>query len=209
MAIYSTFFVCEPQELVAGFPGWRSPLPTPVRREFKNPFTGKTTVVETRKPDWPPDHDAEEIGREYQVVAGKGNYEDYLESRLSSFVRAQPHWCSKDLTQVELTPLSQAAGVEMSLECPLYGPPSLGAMLQQVSPSLCEKLLAFDFADLEAVARAWAMAMSAPEYTHSVTGIKLSDGWTTSEAMSLLKPIADLARQAVGEKGMYVLTEGS
>jgi hypothetical protein len=209
MAVYTTFFVCEPQELVAVFPGWRLPLPTPVRREFKNPFTGKTTVVETREPNWPDDEDAEEIDRERLVVAAKGNYEDYLESRLSSFIRAQPHWCSKNVTQVELKPLGQTAGVEMLLECPLYGPPSLGAMLQQVSPSLCERLLAFDGAGLAAVARAWAMAMSAPEYTHSVTGIKLSDGWTTSEAMSLLKPIADLARQAVGEKGMYVLTEGS
>ena len=48
MAIYSTFFLCKPEELSSGFPGWRPALPESVRREVTNPFTGKTMTIETR-----------------------------------------------------------------------------------------------------------------------------------------------------------------
>jgi hypothetical protein len=37
MAIYTTFFLADPREVPGGFPGWKPPLPAPVRREFRNP----------------------------------------------------------------------------------------------------------------------------------------------------------------------------
>jgi cysteine-rich repeat protein len=55
MAIYTTFFLCRPEELPGGFPGWQPPLATPVRRELRNPFTGQVVVVESREPQWPED----------------------------------------------------------------------------------------------------------------------------------------------------------
>src|SRR5262249_44810119 len=67
MAIYTTFFLCKPEELPGGFPGWRLPLAKPVRREFRNPFTGELSVVETHDPDWP--RDSPEVQRRaYQGV---------------------------------------------------------------------------------------------------------------------------------------------
>src|SRR5262245_26111796 len=115
MAIYTTFFLCTPEELPGGFPGWRLPLAESVRREVYNPFTGKLSVIETREPEWP-DDDSEEPEREYQVVAIQGSYKDYLEGRLPPFVRACPHWAAKGLTEVDLDPLIKAADMTASME---------------------------------------------------------------------------------------------
>ncbi len=209
LASYTTFFVCEPQVLTAGFPGWRPPLPKPVRREFKNPFTGETTAVLTREPEWPDGEEADLMERGYQVVAIEGNYEDYLERRIPQFIRDQPHWCTKNLTEVELKPLAEAVGLETSLDfdCPLYGPLSLGAVIQGIPPILCAKLLALDETDLVTVAGRWAATMSTPNYTHSVSGEKLSAGWTAEKAMSVLQPIVKLAKEAIGGKGIFLLIE--
>ena len=57
MAIYSTFFLCKPNDLPRNFPGWRLPLAIPVRRQLKNPFTGQTSTIETREPEWPDEED--------------------------------------------------------------------------------------------------------------------------------------------------------
>jgi hypothetical protein len=207
VAIYTTFFICKPQELGAGFPGWRPPLPMPVRREFKNPFTGEMITIESREPEWPDAENVDVMDREYQVVSIEGSYEDYLEKRIPQFVRAQPHWCARGFTEVELKPLCEAAGVEASFDCPLYGPPSFGGVLREIPPSLCARLMALDHKGLDAVAKRWAATMSTPEYTFSASGVKLSDGWTTDEALSVLQPIADLARNAIGGKRMYLLIE--
>jgi hypothetical protein len=168
---------------------------------------GETTTIETREPKWSEGEDVEATERDYQAVAIEGNYEDYLEGRLPAFVRAQPHWCAKGVTEVELKPLCEAVGVEASFDCPLYGPPSLGAGLQTISSGLCAKLSALDKKGLKEVAKRWAATMSTPERTHSVSGTKLSDGWTINDAMSILKPIADLAKSAVDGQGLYLLIE--
>jgi hypothetical protein len=203
MAIYTTFFLCRPEELPGGFPGWRLPLARPVRRTFRNPFTGEESVVETREPEWP-----EEAGdgpeREYQVVVVEGSYEDYLEDRLASFVRSCPHWAAKGLTEVELDPLLKAAGVEGSIEFAIYGPPSSGAVVQQLPAEFLAKLGSLDE---KVVATHWAAAMSTPEHTHSVRGVKLSDGWTESEAQEILKPLVSLARRASSGHQLYLITE--
>jgi hypothetical protein len=203
MAIYTTFFLCRPEELSGGFPGWRLPLAKPVRRKFRNPFTGEESVVETREPDWPEDAGALPE-RDYQVVAIEGRYEDYLEGRLSPFVRSCPHRAAKGLTQVELDPLLEAAGVTGALECAIYSPPSSGALVQQFP---AEFLVRLGSLDQKAVAKRWAAAMSAPEYTHSVTGAKLSEGWEVSEARAILAPLVALARRASAGQQLYLLTE--
>ena len=53
MATYTTIFLCNPQQLASGFPGWLPPLPKPIKRQIKNPLTGKTSIVETNSPEWP------------------------------------------------------------------------------------------------------------------------------------------------------------
>lgn len=203
MAIYTTFFLCRPEQLTDGFPGWRLPLAKPVRRTFRNPFTGAESVVESREPEWP-DGEGDEPEREYRVVEIEGSYEDYLEDRLPPFVRSCPHWAAKGLTEVELDPLLRAMGVEKSMECPIYSPPSSGAIVQQLPAEFLARLGSLD---QKVVAEQWAAAMSTPEYTHSVTGVKLYDGWEVSEAQALLKPLVELARRASAGDQLYLLTE--
>jgi hypothetical protein len=203
MAIYTTFFLGRPEELLGGFPAWQLPLEKAVRREVRNPFTGEVSVIESREPDWP-DHPSDETDLEARVVKIKGNYEDYLESRLPPFVRTCAHWAAKGLTEVEVIPLVKAAGAAAALEPALYSPPSSGAMLQKLPPEFLAKL---GSADQKALAKKWATAMSAPEHTHSVTGVKLSDGWTMNEAHELLQPLVALAKKAALGQHMYLLTE--
>jgi hypothetical protein len=49
--------------------------------------------------------------------------------------------------------------------------------------------------------------MSTPDYTHSVSGERLNDGWAANEAMEILQPIVALARQAAAGQRMYLLIE--
>jgi hypothetical protein len=204
MAIYTTFFLCKPKELLRGFPGWRLPLSKPVRREVRNPFTGEMMVMETQEPDWVANED-EGAEREYRVVAIEGNYEEYLEGRLPPFVHDCPHWAAKGLTEVELTPLFKAAGVEAAMEFPIYGPPSSGATVQQLPPEFLARLGSLD---QKSIAKRWAAAMSTREHTHSVSGVKLNDGWTAKEALEILRPLVALAIQAAPRQQMYLFIEG-
>jgi hypothetical protein len=178
-----------------------------VKRKFKNPFTGEATTVETREPEWSEDEGADPVDREYQVVAIEGDYDDYLEGRLPPFVQRQPHWAAKGLTEVELTPLTQALGVEAKFECALYGRPSSGAVLQELPSELLPKLASLDSKGLKTVAGKWAAAMSTPEYTHSVSGVKLNDGWSKSDALEILRPIVALAQKAAAGQRVYLLIE--
>jgi hypothetical protein len=203
MAIYTTFFLGRPDELPGGFPGWQIPLAKAVRREVRNPFTGKLSVVESREPEWP-DHAGDETDLEARVVEIDGNYADYLEGRLPPFVRTCAHWAVKGLTEVELIPLVKAAGAAVTLECAMYSPPSSGAILQKLPSDFLAKL---GSADQKALATKWAAAMSAPEHTHSVAGVKLSDGWTADEALETLQPLVTLAKKATPGQQMYLLTE--
>jgi hypothetical protein len=206
MAIYTTFFLCKPEELPVGFPGWRLPLAKPVRRKVRNPFTGKMVVIESREPKWPKGA-GDEPDRDYQVVAIEGPYEDYLEDRLPPFVRGCSHWAAKGLTEVELKPFLESAGVDDRLEPAIYSPPSSSAMVQQLPTELLTKLGSLNQRGLRSVAKRWAAVMSTPEYTHSVSGIKISDGWTVSDAMEIVQPIVELARKAASGQRMYLLIE--
>jgi hypothetical protein len=202
MAIYTTFFLCKPDELLGGFPGWRPPLAAPVRREFRNPFTGELSAVQTREPEWPDEREVSD--REYGVVETQGRYEDYLEGRIPAFIRSCPHWAAKGLTEIELGPLCEATGVGSEFVSPIYGPPSSGAVVQQLPTGLLAKLAALD---LKALAKQRAATMSTPERTHSVSGVKLSDGWSAADASAILKPLVALARQATAGQQLYLLVE--
>ncbi|HVX09740.1 MAG TPA: hypothetical protein VHC22_00925 [Pirellulales bacterium] len=185
MGIYTTFFVCTPPELAAAFPGWLPPLTTPVKRDTTKPFTGETTTVESREPEWTDDPDTD--------------------SPDLDFVFSHPHWDTKGLTEVELGPLADALGLEPKFEYPLYAPPSSHVYLVGLPTELVPKLVSLDANGLEAVAAKWAAAMSTPEYTHSVTGNKLNDGWTPSDAMGILHEFVTLARQASADQRLYLL----
>lgn len=205
MAIYSTFFLCKPSDLIQNFPGWRLPLPAPVRRHVANPFTGQKSTIETREPEWPEEDDVQE--QDYQAVAIEGNYQEYLERRLPLSLQACPHWAAKNLTHVELGPLADALGEQPKFEDALYGPPSRGALLQELPGGMLSKLASLDQRGLEALSDSWAAGMSTDDYTRSVTGAKLNDGWATTEAMQALEPIAALAKRAAPDQRMYLLVE--
>lgn len=209
MAIYSTFFLCKPDKLLAGFPAWKLPLPEPVTRTSINPFTRQEMTITSRAPEWD-DFDPQDMEMpDYQVVAIEGDYQTYLEQRIPPFVQSQPHWCSKNLTSVELGQLVSAAtgGDEARLTTPLYAHPSLGAGIDQFPVAFTETLIAADESMLRSIAERWAAAMSTPEHTHSVSGKRLYDDWSIDDALALLSPIAQLAMRQAPSQSMYLLYE--
>jgi hypothetical protein len=86
VAIYSTFFVCKPNEVLSAFRGWKLPLPEPVRREVVNPFTRKSMTIESRRPDWPEADAYEETGTPREIVS--------IEGRTNKGVRNEWHFPS-------------------------------------------------------------------------------------------------------------------
>jgi hypothetical protein len=119
MAIYTTFFLANPSELLAGFPGWKSPLPAPVLRQFRNPFTKQLVSTLTRKPEWP-NEENRTVTPQFRAATIQGRYEDHLEARLPQFVRANAHWAAKGLLEIELESLLIAIGASPKRESPLY-----------------------------------------------------------------------------------------
>jgi hypothetical protein len=204
MAVYTTFFLCEPTTLVDGFPGWRVPLEEPVRREIRNPFTGELMVIQSREPEWPENNMDEVPDLNYQAITIEGSYEDYLEARLPPFVHRHPHWAAKELTPAELEPLLDILDVQGRLEPAIYSPPLSGNAIEEFPAEFLAKLKSID---ARAAAERWAAALSTPEYTHSVSGVKLSGGWTAREAFDILKPIVSLGLKATPAQRMYLLTE--
>jgi hypothetical protein len=208
MAIYSTFFLARPEDLAAGFPGWKLPLVEPVARQRKNPFTGEVMNVTSRVPDWDDDEsDAPELP-EIQVVPISGDYEAYLESRIPEFVRHAPHWCAKNLTNIEIEPLVAAAtGVEISLGSAIYAPPGSGSGIETIPEGLVEILMTTDEPTLQKIAQAWAAALSTPEYTHSMNGERIDDDRTADEMRPLVHSLASVARRRTPGQSMYLLIE--
>jgi hypothetical protein len=203
MAIYTTLFLCTHAELPGGFPGWKMPLEQAVRREVRNPFTGQTIVVESNEPDWP-EETGDAAPQDYQVVAIKGDYQDYLEGRLPPFVRSCLHWATKGLTELELGPLLAVVGIEESLQHAIYCRPSQGTTVQQFPRTFFPQLQSLDLND---VAKNWAAAMSTREHTHNVSGVKLNDGWRASDAHGILHEMATLALKATNGQRLYLLVE--
>jgi hypothetical protein len=203
MAVYTTFFLCEPAELLEGFPGWQMPLEQPVRREIRNPFTGEFMVIESREPQWP-DDDVEIPALNYHAITIEGSYEDYLESRLPPFVRQRPHWAAKGLTLVELNPLIEIIGVNGEMGPALFSPPSSGNDVEGFPADFLTKLPTLD---APTVAERWAAALSTPGHTHSASGRKVSDGWSTNDALVVLNPLMALSVKRTGAQEMYLLTE--
>ena len=206
MASYSTFFLCEPSRLEGGFPGWKLPLPIPATRTSINPFTGEEMTITSRTPEW---SDANVVVPEYGVVNIQGDYQAYLEQRIPPFVASLPHWCAKNITSVELTPLVSAVcqrNVE-ELEIPLYAHPSIAAGIEQFPADFASKLASVNESGLAAIAKQWAAAMSTPEFTHSVSGVRLQDDWSFDGAFGLLQPIHQLAKRVDQTESLYLLTE--
>src|SRR3954467_11727380 len=114
MANYTTLFICHPDQLLDGFPDWKLPLSEPVCRQVRNPFTGEMMMIETSAPEWPDMEELAPLKQKVTVVSVPGKYEDYLESRVPTIVREHPHWCTKNISEVELGALGEAAGILIS-----------------------------------------------------------------------------------------------
>jgi hypothetical protein len=203
MAVYTTFFLATPDELLDGFPRWKLPLPHPVRRDWRHPFTKQVVSIETREPEWP--DEARPIQPpQFRVAQITGRYEDFLEARLPTFVRGRIHWAVKGLTDIEIEPLLKALGTAPKLEFPIYAPPPNTAVLREFPADFIAKL---NRADRAVVAKRWATEMSGPDYTHTIGGMNISGGWTTVQGLDVLNRIASLASRAEAEQRMYLLIE--
>ncbi len=203
MAIYSTFFLAKPTQLLAAFRGWKPALPAPVCRQFRNPFTKQLVETFTREPEWS-EEDSPFNPQEYRVAEIRGSYPDFLDSRLPQFVRDNPHWAAKGLSSIELEPLLTIIGVNPNLESPIYAPPSSAATLHESPPQWVPTLMQIDPRE---ISKQWAAELSTPEHTHAATGAKLSDGWTTDQASQILNAIVSLAQTAASDQRMYLLIE--
>jgi len=203
VAVYSTFFVAAPDALLSGFPGWKVPLDKPVKREITD-FFGKRRTIETRAPLWEDIAPGEEPAPEYGVVAIQGDYAAYLESRLPAFVRKASHWCSKGLTNVEVDPLGELSDGKPALEEGLFAHPSRCAHLFAFRTSIVDGIVKAP----QRLAQEWAERMSTPKYTHSVDGNnRLQDDWSVDDALSILRPLSDLAKKATPGQRLYLLLE--
>lgn len=209
MAVYATFFICEPQRLAAGFPGWKLPLSEPVARNILHPFTGEPMTISTREPQRDEDEPDIEEMPEYQIVSIEGDYQTYLEQRIPSFVQTLPHWCAKSLTRVEMSPLAALAmnQDDVEMEPPLYAHPSVNAGIDQFPIGFPQRLQVADQDMLQSLAKRWAAHMSTSDYTHSVDGDRVSDDWSVDEARGLLEEIVALSRRATSDHAMYLLNE--
>jgi len=209
LAIYSTFFLAQPDQLPVAFPDWKPPLPEPVTRKSINPFTREEMTITTCAPEWEgfdPDNMAFPAP---QVVAIEGDYQTYLENRIPPFVQSQPHWCAKNLTNVELEPLVAAAtgAPDTKVESALYAHPAIGCGLEQIPDDFIARVKPPSDADLQAIAEQWAKTMSTREHTHSVSGDRLSDDWSVDDALRLLNPIVELLKQHSDAQSLYLLIE--
>lgn len=203
MAIYSTFFIANPDTLLSNFPGWKLPLDKPVNREIVD-FFGEKRIIETREPLWDDDVPEVALSTEYGVIAIEGDYTAYLESRIPLFVRNAPHWCSKGLTNVELDPLGELTDGKPALEEGLFAHPSRSAHLLVFRPPIVDGILKAP----QQLAQRWAAHMSTPEYTHSADGSdRLEEDWTEDDARSVLTPLGDLAKKARPGQCLYLLLE--
>jgi hypothetical protein len=72
--------------------------------------------------------------------------------------------------------------------------------LREFPPDLISRLYKIDQAE---VAKRWAAEMPTAEHTHSVTGEKLYEGWTTEPASQISGSIVSLARKAIHGQRMY------
>jgi hypothetical protein len=203
VAVYSTFFVAAPEALLSGFPGWKLPLDKPVKREITD-FFGEQRTIETREPLWEDIVPGEEPVPEYGVVAIEGDYAAYLEAPLPAFVRKSAHWCSKGITNVELDPLGELTDGKPALEEGLFAHPSRSGNIMVFRPSIVSEILKAP----QSLAEKWAARMSTPEYTHSADGSnRLQDDWSVDDALSILTPLADLAKKASSGQRLYLLLE--
>lgn len=166
-------------------------------------------TVTTRAPKWD-DFDPEEMEwPERKVVIIHGDYQAYLEQRIPPIVRSQPHWCAKNLTSVELERLI-AAVTEIPnpiLESALYAHPALGCGIEQFPDDFLRRLKSATERELATMAQVWAASMSTPDYTHSVSGKRLSDGWSPEDALGILNSIAELAKKQAPGQVLYLLIE--
>ncbi len=201
MAVYSTFFVAMPEELLSGFPGWKLPLQNPVKRDLTD-FFGQKLTIETCEPEW------EDVLRDEEpeqgVVAVEGDYLAYLEARLPVFVREALHWCCKSLTDVEINPLGELIDGKPALEEGLFAHPSRNAHIMVMRPLIVHELLK---APLQ-LAPKWAELMSSPGYTQSADkSDRVQKGWSVEDALSILDPLGELARKSQPGQRLYLLLE--
>ena len=137
------FFLASMQELRAACPGWKAPLPRPVKRQGVNPFTKKPIEILTTAPD-PAEFDA-----------GASKHAD----------SARLHRVDlKGLSPVELEGLVRVvleesdSQVSNVYDVPLYAPPGTDEVIFRVPPALVDRLARLDAAALASCVEQWNTA---------------------------------------------------
>jgi len=160
-------------------------------------------IFPSREPEWDDvDPDASEVR-----TASTG-YDDasHFERRISPF-ESLPHLCSKGLTNVEMEPLVAAILniEEQDLEPALYAHPSFGQSIVGFPEAFVRSLQSAAESILRKFAESSSAKMWAIENGLSGGSKANRDFWTTDQALTILKPIAELARQRTSCQSMYLL----
>jgi hypothetical protein len=200
MTMYSTLFLAEPSALAPAFQTWLT-CHSQKRNVAGWPSANEDNreIAETESNRRTPD----------RAIRSPDSYPGYLELRIPTFVQNQSHWCAKNLCSVELNPLILAAtGVDtLKLESALVFRETASAILEVFPNDFVVSLQrASEFVIRHGAAK-WAAMMSTPQFTHSVSGVRVEDDWTVEGALHLLRPIVELSRAKTNNQHLYLLVE--
>jgi hypothetical protein len=200
MAVYTTFFAAQPSELAGALPGWRQPLPSPVKRTRVNPFTRQPQTYES----WEPEHIEPRPTplANPRVIEMRGDYPTYLRERLPAGMRTWPHFPTKGVLSPHVAQLLALVGgrAEERLVPALF-PPGGSA-----SGTTLDVLPAWAIDTLADVQRDAIPSLS--KQLATAKGWFADEGWGVEGCAGLLEGLHALAFKARdGVRRLYLLTE--
>jgi hypothetical protein len=205
MAVYTTFFAATASELEAAFPGWKKPLPAPVKRTTINPFTRTPQTYDS----WEPDEvliqpsAAPSTPPAPRVVAMQGDYQSYLRQRLPAGLHGLPLFPAKGVLSphVEQLLAAVAGRAEEHLKpalFPLGGSRATGKTLDVLPAWGAEALAGLDHTASSGIGDRLATA----------EGWFADDGWGAADCARLIGDLRDIALKArETRRSVYLLTE--
>jgi hypothetical protein len=201
MAVYTTVLAATASELDSAFPGWRKPLPKPVKKTRINPFTKKPQTYESWEPEDVVSDDLNKPGP--GVVQIHGDYQTYLRERLPARLKTLPMLAAKGVLSTHVEQLLAAvAGRAEERLLPAMFPPGGSAATGKT-------LDVFPAWGIEALAELVDDALpSIGEQLATAEGWFADEGWTPRDCSSLLGELRRMALNArEGQRSLYLLTE--
>jgi hypothetical protein len=200
MAVYTTFFAAQPSDLAGAFPGWRQPLPSPVKRTRVNPFTKKPQTYDSWEPEDIEPGPARAANP--RVVPIRDDYQTYLRERLPAAMRTWPQLPTKGVLSPHVEQLLAVVGGRAEERVvPALFPPGGSA-----SGTTLDVLPAWA---IEALASVRSEAVrSLGQQLATAEGWFADESWAREDCAGLIESLNTLALKARdGARRLYLLTE--